>query len=84
MLGSNSIFSASAWSVAPPHTCSYLGFLTKGFPPVYPTAVERIPLFSDGGKCLRKMCSTPQKQPAANVAIWVVDAVCVCQVNVSE
>jgi len=42
---------------------------------VYPTAVERMPLFSDGGKCLRKMCSTPQKQPEANVAIWVLDAV---------
>lgn len=32
---------------------------------MYPTRVNNIPL---SRKCLRKMCSTPQKQPAAKVA----------------
>lgn len=43
--------------------------MTSSLPPIYPTVVFKIPLFSLGGKCLTKMCSTPQKQPAANVAI---------------
>ena len=35
------------------------------------TAVFKIPLFCDGRKLFKKICSTPQKHPAANVAISV-------------
>lgn len=31
-----------------------------------------MPLLSLMGQCFRKMCSTPQKQPAAKVATWDV------------
>ena len=42
---------------------------------MYPTCVDKIPFFSDGGKCFKKICSTPQKHPAAKVAIcgWAVE-----------
>jgi hypothetical protein len=77
MPGSNSIFTALAWSVVPEQTVLYPGFITRAFPPVYPTVVLRMPLPCNGRKCLRKMCSTPQKHPPAKVVIsrWAVAAV---------
>src|SRR3989337_1453025 len=61
--GSYSIATASACPVFPEHTSSYLGLLND--PPVYPTDVDTTTL------TLRNASSTPQKQPAANVAFSI-------------
>lgn len=60
--GSNSILIASVWSVFPIQTL--VGRVSGNLlPPVYPTQVFRILLCLAGRYCVRKMCSTPQKQP---------------------
>src|SRR6266403_5030863 len=61
--GSNSTSTTSACPVLSVQTSSYVGFSVV--PPTYPTAVDNTPFK------LRKVSSTPQKQPAPNVAFSV-------------
>src|SRR5215467_14671244 len=61
--GSNSTSTTSACPVLSVQTSSYVGL--SFVPPVYPTLVDKTPF------TLRKVSSTPQKQPAPNVAFSV-------------
>src|SRR3972149_4867610 len=62
--GSKTTRTTSACPVRPEPRPLYVGFLSS--PPLYPTSVDCTPL------TLRNAASTPQKQPAPNVAFSVM------------